>query len=103
MSTTNTDDLERRLLKFFRDMARAKEADNYDDDKDKFVFHMTDWKSSLESLGKLYSKPSDFSQEETNRILQELCYHVLPHLNAAAEIHDDAVELYKMHSRSKSA
>ena len=101
MSTTETNDLESRLLEFFRDMANAKETDNFDCDKDKFVFHMTDWKSSLELLGKLYSNPANFSQQDSNRIFQELFYHVLPHLNAAAEIYDDAAELYKMHSKSK--
>jgi hypothetical protein len=82
-------------------MASAKESDNYDNDKEKFLFHMTDWNSSLESLVRFYSNPDDFRQEDANRVLQELFYHVLPHLNAAAEIYDDATELYKMHSKSK--
>ena len=101
MSTTKAGNLERKLLEFFRDMASAKESNNYDFDKEKFLFHMTDWNSSLGSLVRLYSNADDFSQEDANRILQELFYHVLPHLNAAAEIYDDAAELYKMHSKSK--
>jgi hypothetical protein len=101
MSTTKAHNLECKLLEFFRDMASAKESNNYDYDKEKFLFHMTDWNSSLESLVRFYSNPEDFSQEDSNRVLQELFYHVLPHLNAAAEIYDDAAELYKMHSKSK--
>ena len=100
MSTIKVNDLECKLLEFFRDMAKAKESDNYDNDKEKFLFHMTDWSSSLESLARFYSNPADFSPEDSSRVLQELLYHVLPHLNAAAEIYDDA-ELYKMHSKSK--
>ena len=64
MSTTKkTNNLECRLLEFFRDMASAKETDNYDQEKGKFLFHMTDWSSSLESLAKLYANPADFARE----------------------------------------
>lgn len=101
MSTIRTNALEGRLLEFFRDMASAKEADNFVRDKDEFLFHMTDWKASLEKLARLYANPEDVSQEDAHRVLQQLFYHILPHLNAAAEIYDDAVELYKMHNRSK--
>lgn len=101
MSTIKPNNLESRLLEFFRDMASAKETDNYDYDKEKFLFHMTDWNSSLESLAKFFSNPAEYNQEDSNRILRELFYHVLPHLNAAAEIYDDAAEIYKMHNKSK--
>jgi hypothetical protein len=101
MSTTKLKNLESKLLEFFRDMANAKESNNFEYDKEKFLFHMTDWNSSLESLARLYSNPEDFSQEDASRVLREFFYHVLPHLNAAAEIYDDAAELYKMHCKSK--
>lgn len=101
MSTTKSNNLEVKLLEFFRDMASAKETNNYEYDKERFLFHMTDWSSSLEQLARLYSNPAEYSEQDSNRTLQELFYHVLPHLNAAAEIYDDAVELYKMHSKAK--
>lgn len=100
MSTTRSNSLECRVLEFFREMTSAKEIDNFEIDKDKFLFHMMDWSSSMESLRKLYANPDEFSQEESNLILKDLFYHTLPHLNAAAEIYDDAAELYKMHNKS---
>ena len=101
MSTTNNDSLESKLLGFFGDMASAKESSNYDSDKESFVFHITDWSPSLDLIAKLYSNPACFSQEESKQILQDLLYHVLPHLNAAAEIYDDAPEIYTMHNKRK--
>ena len=99
MSTTSTNSLEKKLLAFFKEMASAKEINNYESDRGKFIFHMTDWQEALSSLDRLFNSPNDFEQDQANQVLQELFYHVLPHLNAAAEIYDDAVELYKMHNK----
>lgn len=99
MSTIRTSSYEQKVLAFFREMAQAKENNNYDADREKFVFHMTDWQESLGLLNRLFSNPDEYDQDQANRILQELFYHVLPHLNAAAEIYDDAAELYKMHNK----
>jgi len=103
MSTTSTNSLETKLLSFFKEMASAKEINNYEADRGKFVFHMTDWQDELSSLIRFFEKPDDYDQDQANRVLQELFYHVLPHLNAAAEIYDDAFELYKMHNKLPSA
>ena len=103
MSITNTNSLETKLLSFFKDMASAKEINNFEADRAKFVFHMTDWQDELSSLIRFFDKPDDYDQDQANRVLQELFYHVLPHLNAAAEIYDDAVELYKMQNKLPSA
>jgi hypothetical protein len=99
MSTTSTSSLEQKLLTFFKEMALAKEKNNYETDREKFVFHMTDWQETLDSLKQLFSGPDKYEQDQANHILQDLFYHVLPHLNAAAEIYDDAAELYKMHNK----
>ena len=99
MSITSTRSLEQKLLTFFREMALAKENNNYESDREKFVFHMTDWQEALDALKRLFSSPDEYDQDQANQILQELFYHVLPHLNAAAEIYDDASELYKMHNK----
>ncbi len=99
MSITSKSSLEQKLLTFFREMALAKENNNYESDREKFVFHMTDWQEALDSLKRLFSSPDQYDQDQANQILQELFYHVLPHLNAAAEIYDDAAELYKMHNK----
>lgn len=99
MSTTRPSLYEQKLLAFFREMAQSKESNNYDADRDKFVFHMTDWQETMDLLNRLFNNPEDYDQDQANHILQELFYHVLPHLNAAAEIYDDAAELYKMHNK----
>ena len=101
MSTTSTSSLEQKLLAFFREMALTKENNNYDSDREKFVFHMTDWQETLDSLKRLFSSPDEYDQDQANHVFQELFYHVLPHLNAAAEIYDDAAELYKMHNKNR--
>lgn len=103
LSEINTNWLEKKLLAFFREMAQAKENDNYESDREKFVFHMTDWQETLDSLKQLFSSPDEYDQGQANHVLQEFFYHVLPHLNAAAEIYDDAAELYKMHNKRPSA
>ncbi len=99
MSTTSTSSYEQKLQEFFKEMAQTKENNNYDIDREKFVFHMTDWKETLDSLNRLCISPDEYDQDQANHVLQELFYHVLPHLNAAAEIYDDAAELYKMHNK----
>lgn len=99
MSTIDRNSLETKLLAFFREMAATKSSDNFSSDRDAFVFHMTDWRTELGALERLFESPDDYTQKEANQILQGLFYHVLPHLNAAAEIYDDAVEIYKMHNR----
>ncbi len=101
MSTTSTNTLERLLLAFFKEMASSKEQSNFEKDKDAFVFHMTDWQSNLSDLAELFSHPESIDEERAERVLQDLFFHVLPHLNVAAEIYDDAPEIYKMHNREK--
>ncbi len=99
MSINCTHSLEAKLLAFLREMSSTKEHDNYDADCEAFVFHTTDWQSELAELQRLFSHPDDFDQSEANKILQNLFYHILPHLNAAAEIYDDATTIYKMHNK----
>jgi hypothetical protein len=53
MSITSTSSLEQKLLTFFKEMALAKENNNYESDREKFVFHMTDWQDALDSLKRL--------------------------------------------------
>ncbi len=101
MSTISTNSLEKKLLAFFKEMASTKEKDNYNADRESFIFHMTDWQDGLAGLQSLFNSPDDFSQIEANRILQELFFHILPHMNAAAEIYDDAANIYKMHNKQR--
>lgn len=102
MSTTSTNTLAGLLLEFFREMADAKEHSNFERDKDAFVFHMTDWESDLHDLAELFSRPDEFAQQHAKKVLHNLFYHVLPHLNAASEIYDDAPHIYKMLNPQKA-
>lgn len=89
-------DLEKHLLSFFKEMANTKDKCNYDDDRESFVFHMTDWFDDLQAICKLYSSPNQVSAGESKEALRALFFHALPHLLAAAEIYDDAPEIYAM-------
>ena len=95
MSTINSD-LEKHLLSFFKEMADTKDKCNYDDDRDSFVFHMTDCINDLKAICNLYNNPSQITTNESKEYLRALFFHALPHLLAAAEIYDDAPEIYSM-------
>jgi hypothetical protein len=99
MSTTSTNSLETKLLAFFQEMANIKEKNNFDSDSESFLFHMTDWRDELATLEQLFNRPDEVSQKDANQILRDLFFHLLPHLNAAAEIYDDAASIYKMHNK----
>jgi hypothetical protein len=101
LSGNSQDGLIERLLDFFWQMASVKKYNNFESDKDDFVFHMTDWASDLENMARLYSAPNRFSQEEAAQILQSFLYHAVPHIVAAAEIYDDAPEILRMLSKAK--
>jgi hypothetical protein len=48
-----------------------------------FVFHMTDWKSDLETLHLLYNDPGMLSRKEAQAAVFGYLAHVTWHLNAA--------------------
>lgn len=98
--STGKSTLEQHLLEFFKQMAETKKKNNYDSENESFVFHMTDWKDDLKALHSLYETPSEFSREEAHEILQSFLFHSLPHVLAAAQIYDDAPEIYSMLMKS---
>ena len=48
-----------------------------------FVFHMTDWKSDLEALHRLYNDPRVFSPKQAHDAVFGFLAHATWHLNAA--------------------
>jgi hypothetical protein len=53
--------------------------------KRQFVFHMTDWLDSLESLVKLYEEGA-LRKDKAAQTVAGFLYHVIPHLNAAGRL-----------------
>jgi hypothetical protein len=51
-----------------------------------FVFHMTDWTSDLERLAALFNKPDEQDETATFAFMIGFLYHVVPHLDAAANL-----------------
>lgn len=93
--------LKKHLLSFFKKRAEQKESDNFESDKEAFLFHMTDWADDLAPLAALYEQPEDFSQEESHKVLWSVFFHILEHVLAAAEIYDDWPELYRSLMRKR--
>jgi hypothetical protein len=55
-------------------------------DRADFVFHMTDWKSDLETLFRLYNDPGMVSRKEAHMAVFGFLAHVTPHLMAAGRL-----------------
>jgi hypothetical protein len=66
----------------------GKAYDNYcfdqtAQDRMDFVFHMTDWKSDLGKLFRLYNDPGSMSRKEAHDAVSGFLLHAPWHLNAA--------------------
>lgn len=60
-------------------------AEEYDERKADFVFHMTDWKGDLDRLAALYQNPASDADAAADSVVAFL-FHVIPHLNAAGHL-----------------
>jgi hypothetical protein len=89
MSTT-TAALDRLLSQVFdemnEDLRDALSADQYDQRRHEFVFHMTDWTLDLKELNALFDRPDGRDVNATCTSLIGILYHVIPHLRAAARV-----------------
>jgi hypothetical protein len=56
-----------------------------------FIFHMTDWRSDLQGLARLYECPEGRDADSASTFLVGLLYHVIPHLAAAGRLLLDEV------------
>ncbi len=83
------DDLGKFLGRIFdgaMEGAEGIKADEYAQRRRDFVFHMTDVKSDLEKLTKLFNDPNHKDQNAAVTLVIGFLYHVTPHLNAAGKL-----------------
>lgn len=60
--------------------------DEFERRKRDFVFHMTDWKTDLDGLARLFHRPDANEEDAAHSFLIGFLYHVVPHLGAAARL-----------------
>jgi hypothetical protein len=100
--TTGNDILRQHLLSYLERHAVKVERTYTEQEKEEFVFHMTDWAIDLSSLAAFYANPDLFNEQQAHDTLYCVFFHILEHLLAAAEIYDDAPEIYGMLMRKKT-
>ncbi len=61
-------------------------AEEYENRRRDFVFHMTDWEDDLKELVELFEKPDQHDEEAACIFVIGFLYHVVPHLNAAGRL-----------------
>jgi hypothetical protein len=54
--------------------------------KAEFIFHMTDWRSDLEELAKLYDAPEMVERKAAGQIVYGFIIHAVSHANAARRL-----------------
>lgn len=65
----NDDALKQHLLSYFKKRAEQKDRDNFEQDKDVFLFHMRDCADDLPRLAALYERPESFGEKEAHAAL----------------------------------
>jgi hypothetical protein len=82
------------LLGRIFDSARQGEGKqtDYQQRRQDFIFHMTDWLGDLKNLNELYAHPEEADLREARTSLIALLYHVIPHLNAAGRLLLDTIQ-----------
>jgi hypothetical protein len=76
--------IESLLREVFTEL-RQDDEPGYTEQKEDFVFHMTDWLEDLNGLMSLYSD-SGVGKEAAAKFVVGFLYHVIPHLNAAGRL-----------------
>jgi hypothetical protein len=69
----------------FDELQTVEDAETYQEIKDEFIFHMTDWLMDLQALMELYEQPEQ-SKDKAASTISGFLYHVIPHLNAAGRL-----------------
>ena len=75
-----------KLLNAVYQKAREEPVD--EQERQEFIFHMTDWAESLPRLADLYANPSSYSVDDAATIIGELLYHTSGHIAEAARKYD---------------
>ena len=79
--------IEECLREIFDVLVEYNQANDHDNNRELFVFHMVDWLQDFEDLYNQYDmfgKPEvEIDCEKSNETVIGFLYHVVPHLNAA--------------------
>lgn len=78
--------LEDLLGRVFEMARHGGDAVHFEKQKWEFVFHMSDWRSDLNTLHQMYADPTQWTPESACQFLIGFLYHVVPHLNAAGRL-----------------
>jgi hypothetical protein len=85
--TTSSEMIERVLGDLFdsqrEDWKKKLSAQEYDQMRHDFVFHMTDWLSDLEQFATWAKHPESLDDSAASALVIGFLYHVIPHLSAA--------------------
>lgn len=68
------------------DLKSELSAEEYEQRRLDFVFHMLDWESDLVRFAEIVAHPEAQDKRETEEFLIGFLYHVVPHLNAAGRL-----------------
>ncbi len=63
----------------------------YDELRESFAFHMTDWADDIQKLSKLRASSDSIRPEDAAKEVVGLLYHLIPHLNEAGNLLLDGV------------
>lgn len=61
-------------------------AEEYDQRRFDFAFHLTDGKADLERLVHILNNPDEKSPDEVSTELMGILYHIIPHLKTAGRL-----------------
>ena len=91
MKSTETDryaELRELFGRVFDERWSRDELSNFDELRDKFIFHMTDAIDDVAGLAELYSSCRDCDSQQASDRLYAFFLHAVPHLTAAGQIFD---------------
>jgi len=82
--------VEQRLENLFDSLCEGRReslsAEEYEQQRHDFAFHMTDWKGDLVKLASWFRRPESLDDEESSRLIVGFLYHVIPHLNRSGQL-----------------
>ena len=79
-------EVKRLLERVFTRARERRDAQEYNQLKSDFVFHMTDWHTDLEGLCQLFVNADEQDEDSACEFVIGFLYHVIPHLNAAGKL-----------------
>jgi len=86
--STVTRTIEDVLAQVFDQACDIDDARIRAEQRDAFIFHMTDWRDDLQRLARLYEEPVNVDDQQAKDTISAVLYHALGHLIAAARLYD---------------